>query len=198
MVGALLAVAILPTLAAVPRLVQQVHPDSPATTATNALVPSPAAPTVTGDSSPATAKVGNIRMFSQEAGWAQRLADGTILHTMQGDQGWMAANPPTAGRVLAAAYLDSRSAIALTVPEDPFGAVVIQTWSTADGGARWVRRGTLLVGVISDKMESVVFDNSQEGWFTIDEAATGFHGMLVYHTADGGAHWVEAARTING
>ena len=141
--------------------------------------------------------VGDIRMFSQDAGWSQRLADGTILHTTDGED-WTAATPPTLGRVLAVAYLDARSAIALTVPPDPVGAVVVQTWTTDDGGTSWSPQGTLLLGALTDQVEGMVFDNPSDGWVSIDEAASGFHGMVVYHTATGGDHWVEVARTTNG
>jgi hypothetical protein len=44
----------------------------------------------------------------------------------------------------------------------------------------------------------MVFDNPSDGWVSIDEAASGFHGMVVYHTASGGDHWDEVARTTNG
>ena len=44
----------------------------------------------------------------------------------------------------------------------------------------------------------MVFDNPSDGWVSIDDAASGFHGMVVYHTASGGEHWVEVARTTNG
>jgi photosystem II stability/assembly factor-like uncharacterized protein len=141
--------------------------------------------------------VGDIRMFSQDAGWSQRLADGTILHTTDGED-WTAATPPTLGRVLAVAYLDARSAIALTVPQDPVGAVVVQTWTTDDGGTSWAQQGTLLLGALTDQVEGMVFDNPSDGWVSIDEAASGFHGMVVYHTASGGDHWDEVARTTNG
>lgn len=100
--------------------------------------------------------------------------------------------------MLAVACIGAGSASALTVPQDTAGSVVIQAWTTNDGGASWAQQGTILVGVLTDPVEGIVFDDPSDGWVSIDEAATGFHGVVVYHTADGGAHWVEVARTTNG
>jgi len=203
-VGAILSLALVPALVATPGLLRQAQPRAPASTASIAIFPSPALVPPTGVSPAAIATAGStgqtvsdIRMFSQDAGWSQRLADGTILHTTDGED-WTAATPPTLGRVLAVAYLDARSAIALTVPQDPVGAVVVQTWTTDDGGTSWAQQGTLLLGALTDQVEGMVFDNPSDGWVSIDEAASGFHGMVVYHTASGGDHWDEVARTTNG
>jgi hypothetical protein len=154
------------------------------------------------ESLPATGRIGhtatNIQMFGQGIGWAQMVANATILHTTNAARDWTTATPPMAGRVLAVAYIDALSASALTVPQNTEGSVVIQAWTTEDGGASWARRGTILVGVLIDPVEGMVFDDLGDGWVSIDEADTGFHGVVVYHTADGGAHWVEVARTTNG
>jgi hypothetical protein len=209
-IGALLSLALVPAVVAVPGLLERSQP-SPATSGTAApaspqaavgpsgeVYPTIAMSTAAISAAPAGQTIGNIRMFGEDAGWAQRLAEGTILHTIHGPQGWTTATPPTSGRVLAAAYLDARSAIALTVPQDTAGAIVIQTWSTDDGGTTWERRGTFLVGVLTHLAEGMVFSDARDGWVSIDEAASGFHGMVVYHTTDGGAHWAEMARTTNG
>jgi len=203
-VGALLTLALVPALVATPGLLRQAQPRTPASTVGSAIFPSPDLVPPTGMSPAAIAApgstgqtVGDIRMFGQDGGWSQRLADGTILHTTNGED-WTAATPPTPGRVLAVAYLDALSAVALTVPQDPVGAVVVQSWTTDDGGTSWARHGTLLLGALTDQVEGMVFDNPSDGWVSIDEAASGFHGMVVYHTASGGDHWVEVARTTNG
>ncbi len=194
-------VALLPALIAVPGIVRQVQPTAPAAGVAS-ILPSHAVAMPTGESLPATGAAGqtvsNIQMFSQGVGWAQRLANGTILHTVNAGRNWTTATPPAVGRVLAVAYIDAGSASALTIPQDPVGAVVMQAWTTNNGGASWARQGTILVGVLTDQVEGMVFDDPSDGWVSIDEAATGFHGVVVYHTADGGAHWVEAARTTNG
>ena len=201
-IGALLTLAIVPVLVATPGLLREARPRSPAPTAGIATFPSPAVPPTAANPAAIAAgstgqTLGDIRMFSQDAGWSQRLADGTILHTTNGED-WTAATPPTLGRVLAVAYLDAQSAIALTVPQNSVGAVVVQTWTTDDGGTSWARQGTLLLGALTDQVEGMVFDNPSDGWVSIDEAASGFHGMVVYHTASGGDQWVEVARTTNG
>jgi photosystem II stability/assembly factor-like uncharacterized protein len=181
-------------------MVRHLRATAPASGAA-AILPSHAEAMPTGESLPATGRlgpmVGDIQMFGQ-GGWAQRLANGTILHTINAGQEWATATPPAAGRILAVAYIDARWAGALTVPRDRAGAVVIQAWTTADGGAIWTPQGTILLGALTDQVEGMVFDDPRDGWFSIDETATGFHGMVVYHTADGGAHWVEVARTTNG
>lgn len=203
-VGALLTLALVPALVALPGWLKQAQPATPAPAAGIAGLPSAAAVPTAGGSPAAVGAagspgqtVGAIRMFGQDGGWSQQPGDGTILHTTNGED-WTAATPPTIGRVLAVAYLGAQSAIALTVPQDPVGAVVVQTWSTDDGGASWARQGTLLLGALTDQVEGMVFDNPTDGWVAIDEAASGFHGMVVYHTASGGDHWVEVARTTNG
>ncbi|MGA8017127.1 MAG: hypothetical protein WCB85_14560 [Candidatus Dormiibacterota bacterium] len=199
--GAFVILALLPAAVAVPGIVRQAPATAPAARAA-AVLPPPAVAVPTGEGLPATGRIGktatNIQMFSQGAGWAQLVVNGTILHTVNAARDWTAATPPTAGRVLAVAYIDAGSASALTVPQDTAGSLVIQAWTTNDGGASWARQGTILVGVLTDPVEGMVFDDPSDGLVSIDEAAAGLHGVVVYHTADGGAHWVEVARTTNG
>jgi len=185
-----------PTVAALPRVSAAPSPSPPPTVPADegaAIVTLPGA--ISGRSTGTTVAIGDLRMFNQSDGWAQRLDDGDILHTTEGARRWIVATPPTAERVLAVAFIDSVTASVLTAPVVSAHDVVIQTWSTGDSGATWNPQGTILVGVLSSAdWGGLIFANPEQGWFSLHAGVSGL-GIVVYHTADGGAHWVEVART---
>jgi photosystem II stability/assembly factor-like uncharacterized protein len=138
--------------------------------------------------------IGNLRMFSTSAGWAQRLDGGAILHTARGVGHWTLASPPTVDRVLAAAYLDAGTAQVLTVPGGAGSATTLQSWVTTDGGSAWSRGGGFAVqGYNAGVGGALDFVDPEHGWYSQLEAADGLSGTALYGTTDGGAQWSEVA-----
>jgi hypothetical protein len=56
--------------------------------------------------------VGDVRMFSTSTGWAQRLDDGALLHSIRGVQQWSVSSPPlpASQTITAVAYLSADDA----------------------------------------------------------------------------------------
>ena len=145
---------------------------------------------------PAAQGIGDLRMFSQTAGWAQQLTDGSVLHTTQGVTRWTIASPPPVGQILAVAYVDAETARAITAPRDSTADTALQAWATQDGGSTWSRQGTLSVqGFNSSIGGTLDFLDAEHGWFSQVEAAAGLAGTALFRTLDGGIHWSEVSAT---
>jgi len=145
---------------------------------------------------PSADAIGNLRMYSRSTGWAQRLTDGAILHTTRGVQQWTVASPPTAGQLLAVAFVAPEVARALTVATAATPQTTVQSWATENGGATWSREGSLGVqGFDALAGGALDFLDAEHGWFSQIEAARGVAGTALFRTADGGAHWSEVAAT---
>ncbi len=138
--------------------------------------------------------IGNLRMFSQTTGWAQRLDDAAVLHTTQGVLHWSIASPPTPEAIIAVSYVDAETAQALTVPADAQGQTTVQSWATSDGGATWSAEGSFAVlGFSPDLVGALDFVDPLHGWFSQLENGPGVTGTAVYRTLDGGTRWSEIA-----
>lgn len=145
--------------------------------------------------------IGNLHMFSTSTGWAQRLDDGAILYTTRGVQRWKVASPrlPAGQIVTAVAYVSADSARLLST-----GSAVNQTtvdsWSTADGGASWVKQGSFTIHrTVLAGEGGLDFVDPEDGWWSVGTSAptgnSGMTGMLLYRTVDGGSVWHQAAWT---
>ena len=144
---------------------------------------------------PASA-VGDLVMFNQSTGWAQRVADGALLHTTQGVLRWTLASPPTSAEIVAVAYVDGRTARALSAPTGPPGPTALQSWSTDDGGASWSAGGSFAVrGFASGLTGGLDFVDAEHGWYSQIENGPGLTGTALFRTVDGGAHWSQVAAT---
>jgi hypothetical protein len=156
-------------------------------------------PTAMVPAEPAGDGIGNLRMFSASTGWAQRLDGGAVLHTTRGVQHWTAASPPSWDQVLAVAYVNAVTARVLTVPSDAGSQTTVDTWGTRDGGATWSREGGFAIqGFTPAAGGALDFIDPEHGWYSQLEAAVGFAGTALFRTADGGAHWSEAAVSGSG
>jgi photosystem II stability/assembly factor-like uncharacterized protein len=153
----------------------------------------PAPPTSIASQVPADA-IGNLRMFSQSTGWAERQSDGAILHTTRGVLRWTVASPPTLETVIAVSYVDVRTARALTVPASAQGATTVESWATGDGGATWNREGSFsVVGFSPTLIGTLDFVDPLHGWFSQLQDDPGVTGTELYRTTDGGADWTQIA-----
>jgi photosystem II stability/assembly factor-like uncharacterized protein len=144
----------------------------------------------------------NLRMFSTSSGWAQRVSDSAILHTVDGAARWTVASPPLTGdqRMVAASFLDAGTAEALTgtfyscYPAPTPESADLIAWSTIDGGTTWTQEGTFQVA--DSPGGTLDFVNPEDGWLSVNEgAAAGSSGMALYGTVDGGVDWSEVAET---
>ena len=158
---------------------------------------SPSSTAVPGD------VIGNLRMFTATTGWAQRAADGAILHTTQGVDSWLVASPPSAGaHPIAVAFLSAESARVLTAAATGqaspgvAAAEEVDCWATSDGGAGWNRMGSFAVPLQPQpEYGSLDFVDPENGWWSVIPGGSGETSHLsLYRTADGGAHWSEVAR----
>jgi photosystem II stability/assembly factor-like uncharacterized protein len=180
LLGLAAAVAAASTVVA---LLAQTHPITP-------VVP-PAIPAV-----PSADAIGDVQMFSQSTGWAQRLSDGAVLHTTHGVQRWTVASPPPTGQLVAVAFVGPEVARVITVPTGAAAQTTLQSWATQDGGATWTREGSLGVqGFDASVGGALDFLDPEHGWFSQIEVARGVAGTALFRTADGGAHWTEVAAT---
>ena len=148
--------------------------------------------------------LGNLRMFTATAGWAQRASDGAILHTTQGVRSWLVASPPLTGwQLIAVAFLSADAARVLSTaaagdaaPSGVSTAQEVDCWATADGGVSWTRMGTFVVPVSPDpEYGSLDFVDAEHGWWSLMPGGVGETSQLsLYRTVDGGVHWSEVAR----
>jgi photosystem II stability/assembly factor-like uncharacterized protein len=165
-------------------------PPAPPTTVNGS--PVPAATAVPAQA--AADAIGDLHMFSQTTGWAQRLGDAAILHTTHGVLRWTVASPPTSEVVIAVAYLGSETARALTVPADAVGPTTVQSWATADGGVTWSAGGSFaVVGYNPSVSGSLDFVDTLHGWFSEIELGPAIGGTALYRTVNGGMSWTEVA-----
>jgi photosystem II stability/assembly factor-like uncharacterized protein len=145
--------------------------------------------------------IGNLVMSGATTGWAQRLADGAVLHTTQGAQEWTVASPelPPGQQITAVAYVDGETARALSaVPTADPEETVVDAWSTGDGGVTWTLSGSLTVeGPLSAHEGGLDFVDADDGWWSAGVTAgagnSEMTGMDLYRTTDGGASWVQVA-----
>ncbi|MGO8686548.1 MAG: WD40/YVTN/BNR-like repeat-containing protein [Candidatus Dormibacteria bacterium] len=134
--------------------------------------------------------VGNLRMYSASAGWAQRLDDGAVLHTTRGVLHWGVASPPTSDPVIGVSYVGAETARAVTVPASAEGDATIRAWATGDGGATWSAEGSFpVVGFSPALVGALDFVDPLHGWYSQLQDDPGVTGTELYRTADGGAHW---------
>jgi len=143
--------------------------------------------------------IGNLRMFGESTGWAQRVSDRAVLHTTQGVQRWTVASPATDEQLVAVAYVTPSVARALTVPQGSGGDATLQAWSTQDGGTTWDPEGTLGVQGFSASIGGALdFVDGEHGWFSQLQIGRGLSGTVLFRTVDAGAHWTEVADTSAG
>ena len=172
--------------------------------------PAPLAPTVSPipsasayptPAAPPANLIGDLRMFSTSTGWAQRLVDGALLHSVRGVQRWKVASPrlPAGQVVTAVAYISADSARLLSA-----GSAVNQTtvdsWTTENGGASWVKQGSFTIHrTVLAGEGGLDFVDPEHGWWSVGTTApTGnseMTGMVLYRTVDGGNVWHQVAWT---
>lgn len=141
-------------------------------------------------------------MLSAQNGWAQRMADGSLLHTTQGVQRWLVATPqlPQGQSIVAVAFISADSARVLTAgglscnADAPPVTMTFASWATSDGGALWSRGGSF--SVVQDPglswQGSLDFVNVDDGWFSANQDDTDASlGTTLFRTVDGGTHWAE-------
>jgi photosystem II stability/assembly factor-like uncharacterized protein len=141
-----------------------------------------------------TDAIGNLRMFSQTTGWAQRQSDGAVLHTSRGVLRWTVASPPTLQMVIAVSYVDASAARALTVPANAQGPTTVESWATGDGGATWSAEGSFaVVGFSPTLIGTLDFVDPLHGWFSQLQDDPGVTGTALYRMTDGGVEWSQVA-----
>ena len=172
----------------------QASPHAPFPRATPGQIPVVAAPGV--PTAAPGAAVGDLSMYTETTGWAQRLSDGAVLHTTRGVQSWSLASPPSGDRILAVAFVDAETARALTVPAGASGDATVQSWATADGGVTWSQGGSFSVqAMVAGAEGGLDFVDAEDGWFSQTEGAAGISGMAVFRTTNGGGAWTRVAET---
>ncbi|MGH3576226.1 MAG: WD40/YVTN/BNR-like repeat-containing protein [Mycobacterium sp.] len=136
-----------------------------------------------------------MRMFNTSTGWAQRLDDGALLHTVHGVQRWIVASPQlSAGQAITAvAYVSAFSAQALSTGSAG-GQTIVDSWSTVDGGASWVKKGSFAInGIFPADEGGLDFVDQNHGWWSVGTTAprgnSEMTGIAVYRTIDGGSAW---------
>jgi len=134
-------------------------------------------------------------MFSTSTGWAQRLGDGALLHTIHGVERWRVASPllPAGQAVTAVAYVSAESARALSTGSAG-NLTTVDSWSSDDGGTSWIKKGSFTIhGVVPADEGGLDFVDPMHGWWSVGTTApTGnseMTGMAVYRTVDGGNDW---------
>jgi hypothetical protein len=145
--------------------------------------------------------IGDLRMFSTTTGWAQRLDDGALLHSTHGVQRWQVASPllPAGQAVTAVAYVSADSARALSTGSAG-SQTTVDAWSTADGGASWVKKGSFTVdGVVPAGEGGLDFVDLNHGWWSVGMTAptgnSAMTGVALYRTVDDGSAWNKVAWT---
>jgi photosystem II stability/assembly factor-like uncharacterized protein len=153
-------------------------------------------------------------MVSGQAGWAVDMATGDILHTAGSASSWRTVDPPgrpPANNAVDATFFLGRDHAWAVVggpasAEDSDLAVA----RTTDGGRTWETGPTLAPmtgmeqGLPSGDSTSggeiaLDFVNDQDGWLGVGFGETSVgpapliagtgHGLVLYHTTDGGATW---------
>ena len=116
-----------------------------------------------------------VSFANTKVGWA--VADGAVLHTVDGGLHWSVRRVRTIGRWTEVQALGTRRAW--------LGGAYGTVLRTVNGGATWKRLHTGL-----GELEAIQFASSNDGW------AAG--GGEIVHTTDGGAHWTSQLSTGNG
>jgi photosystem II stability/assembly factor-like uncharacterized protein len=146
-------------------------------------------------------------MLGADSGWAQRMVDGSILHTTQSVEHWLVASPqlPDGQSIVAAAFISADSArivvaAGLSCNEDALPVpMTFTSWATSDGGALWSRGGSF--DVVQDPglswQGALDFVNLDDGWFSANQDDTDTSlGTTLFRTVDGGGHWGEIFRLV--
>ncbi|MBA2678204.1 MAG: exo-alpha-sialidase [Ktedonobacteraceae bacterium] len=151
-----------------------------------ATLPGPLPTPTSGPSQPVTLQ--NIHMLDDQNGWAVT-QDKHVLHATAGAEKWREATPSTGSVQYAPGaydFLDAQNAWVAMQTSDKFSI-----FRTYNGGSFWLETPLLDTG---SGVTQISFADPQNGWLLFNKEDKGqMQAVDVFHTADGGATWLQVS-----
>ena len=136
-----------------------------------------------------------IQMIDRIHGWG--LTSSAVLRTTNGGATWKDVSPHgfSIERQSAGAFLDAQHAWVSASRPSTVAPVILRT---EDGGATW--QATTLAAAPGTPLPlnigQITFIDAQHGWLLADlGAGAGSEGVEIFHSTDGGRHWVTVSVT---
>lgn len=171
------------------RVIPSVATPTATTTVQPSQAPIASASLGTGVAASASPQGLRLHMLSTATGWL--FSDGTVSYTSDGGKVWRVARPPDLSqhdRIIAEGFSSRMTSLVVS------GATT-RVYTTTDNGFHWVSTP------IADDLPSgsaVSIDYvGQDGWIMfVSNMAMGAQEDVIYHTVDGGAHWIQVSSSM--